>query len=281
MPELPELEVLRRGLQDEVIGKTVSDAIVNKQPCVNPKPPAYQKAMVGAKITAARRNGKIVLLDLDNGHTLLLHLGLGGRIVLRDSLLHDPDQAQIVIAFQDGSALHAERLMFGNIHVLPTDKLNADPRIGNAGPDALDELPSAAQLRDIYGKRKSALKALLLDQSALSGIGNMYSNEILHRARLHPQTLGAQLTDAELQRLHDAIHDALTAAIADGGASETNFTDLHGNKGRHLEHLRVQGRAGEACPECGTTIKELRVSGRPTFICPKCQRKKPVRRRKK
>ena len=279
MPELPELEVLRRGLAKQVVGKTIADAIVNKEPCVEPKPPAYQKAMKGGKLIAARRKGKVALLDLDNGHTLLLHLGLGGRVVLRGTADHNPDDAPIVIVFADGSALHAEKLMFGNIHVLPTDKLATDVRLGKAGPDALDDLPPAAELRDLYGARKSALKALLMDQSLLCGIGNMYADEILHRARLHPQTLGAQLKDEELARLHHAIRDALEAAIADGGASETNFADLAGVEGRHYANLRVHGQADQPCLECGTKIKELRVGGRATFLCPKCQRKKPARRK--
>ena len=277
MPELPELEVLKRGLAKTVVGRRIVKVTVNKKECLNVSPDKYKQMVQGARIVGARRKGKMALLDLDNGNTLLIHLSLGGRVVLADPGEYQPNEVQIDYELDDGSHLLAAKLMLGNVHVLPTDKLKQDSRLAKMGRDALDDLPSADELAQMLAGKRAAIKAFLMDQTELAGIGNMYANEILFAARLDPRTEARALSRADVEKLHQAIQDVLKQAIADGGASEGPFTDVHGKPGRAHERAQVMWRGGQECPECGGAIKEIRQANRASYFCPKCQKKKRAR----
>lgn len=274
MPELPELEVLKRGLAKTAVGRKIVKVKVNRKECVNVSPSKYKQMVEGAKIAAARRQGKMALLDLDNGNTLIIHLSLGGRVVLADPSEYEPKDIQIHYELDDGSHLLVAKLMLGNVHVRPTDELNQDSRLGKLGRDALDDLPSVDELGQMLKGRRMAIKAFLMDQTLLAGIGNMYANEVLFAARIHPQTQTHALTSRDVEKLHAAIQDVLKQAVKDGGASEGPFTDVRGKAGRAHEKAKVMWRAGEDCPECGGDIKEIRQANRASYLCPKCQKKK-------
>jgi formamidopyrimidine-DNA glycosylase len=258
VPELPELEQVRRYLEANCLGKTLTGAIVNQPACVNLEPEAYARCLQGAVIEHVWRRGKLVLLDLSNAVSLIVHLALGGEVLLKDSPGHDPARTQIILTFADGSALHFHQLVLGNVHVFPTYHL-ATTRLGKLGPDALLDLPSAEGLQAIYGARGKPIKVLLVDQSLLCGIGNFYADEILFHAGLHPARRGKTLEGADFARLRSAIEQVLAAALHAQEPGAAPFEP------------QVYGRAGESCRVCGATIEGFRLANRSAHNCPDCQ----------
>jgi formamidopyrimidine-DNA glycosylase len=269
MPELPELEALRRYLAPRLPGKTIGQVVVNRKECINAPPAKYAQVLAGATFTAVWRKAKTVICDLSNEISILVHLALGGDVVLRDTREHDPDTAQIVFAFRDGSALHFENLQLGNVHAVPTYRIG-ETRIGKLGPDALDELPDVDGLQALYGTKGAMMKPLLCNQALLSGLGNTWADEILFRARINPQTQAKALSKADFERLHQSMRECIRIGI------EAEKARLAGEDGLELQ---IHGREGEPCPVCGSTIKKIKVGGSGTFLCGKCQRKKSVRKK--
>ena len=265
MPEGPELERVRRYLEPRIVGKRIAAVTVNRVECVNVPPAVYERALVGREVQHVWRKGKTVIADMSHDVSLLIHLALGGDVEVRDSAEHDPEATQVVLAFDDGEALHFSRLMLGNIHVFPTYHL-AETRVGTLGADAIDELPDAEILAGLYATKGRGCKALLLDQALLCGIGNYYANEILFRAKINPETSGKALSAADIERLRGAIEAVMQEAT-------------EGPRGEFAR--QVHGREGEPCPECGAQIRLRRIQNRATYYCPKCQRKKSVRKKGK
>lgn len=279
MPELPELEVLRRSIEKALVGRTIVDVTVGRKECLNMAPDEYASIVSGGKIVGARRFGKTGVIDLDNGYSLIVHLALGGLFVQASPHEFEPKDIQIAYHLDDGSTLLAAKLMLGNVHVRPTDELAEDNRIGKMGPDALDALPSAEGLAETFRDNRTGAKAFLMDQSRIGGIGNMYANEILFEARIHPATELRALSADDISRFHDAISTVLEQAIAAGGATDTIFADLDGRVPTHQETLKVFGREGQACPECAGKIRMIRLATRATYYCPTCQKKKYPRKK--
>lgn len=269
MPELPELEALRRYLAPRLPGKTIGQVVVNRKECINAAPAKYAQVLAGATFTAVWRKAKTVICDLSNDVSILIHLALGGDVVVRASKDHNPDIAQIVYAFRDGSALHFENLQLGNVHAVPTYRIG-DTRIGKLGPDALDELPDVGGLQALYGTKGAMMKPLLCNQSLLSGLGNTWADEILFRARINPQTQAKALSRADFDRLHTSVRECIRIGIE---AEEARLA------GEGSPQPQIHGREGEPCPICGSAIKKIKVGGSGTFLCGKCQRKKSAPRK--
>ena len=262
MPELPELEMVRRYLADHCLGKTICGAVVNQPACVNVPPEAYERCLVGGALEHVWRRGKLVIIDLSNEVSLIVHLALGGEVLLKPTADHDATQTQIVLAFTDGSALHFHQLRLGNVHVFPTYHLAAT-RVGRLGPDALNELPDAKGLQAAYAAGAKPIKQLLLDQSLLCGIGNLYADEILFRAGLPPQARGKDLSPDDFNRLRASIAQVLTDALR---AKEPGGPAFEPN---------VYGRTDKPCRVCGAPIARIRLANRSAHFCPQCQ---PARR---
>jgi formamidopyrimidine-DNA glycosylase len=278
MPELPELEILRRSIESRLVGREITDVQVHKEPCINVPVRKYREAVIGGRITGASRKGKLCLVGLSNGNTLVIHLALGGMFVHGREADFDPKDVQIAYRLDDGTALMAMKLMLGNVHVQPTKTVyQSDRRLAKMGRDALDDLPTVEEFGEWFGGSKVGAKAFLMDQSSICGLGNMYACEVLFEAQVHPATELRALKRDDIERLHDAIPTVLKAAIAGGGATDMVWTDLDGREGTHQMHLKVFGREGEPCPSCPSKIKVIRLASRSTYYCPKCQRKKSVR----
>jgi len=258
VPELPEVEMVRRYLEAHCLGKTVAGAVVNQPACINVPPTAYGRCIAGATLEHVWRKGKLVMVDLSNQVSLIVHLALGGEVLLRDTADHDPARTQIVLTFADGTALHFHQLRLGNVHVYPTYHL-ATTRLGRLGADALDELPSVAGLQALYGASGKPIKVLLLEQTLICGIGNLYGDELLFGAGLHPERRGKTLTGEEFVRLREAIAETLNAALR-SRTPEAPPYEPH-----------VYGRTGEPCRACGCTIQRLRLNNRSAHLCPTCQ----------
>jgi formamidopyrimidine-DNA glycosylase len=285
MPELPEVETVRRTLTP-ALGLTIQAVWDSgKGLHMRKKPPRKKlRALVGATLTKARRHGKYLLLDTDTEATLLIHLGMTGRVLISAKDTPRPKHTHLVLSLGDPSEsgpLHsglgtkelrfADARRFGQVDVVERASERKHPALVDLGPDPLvDGIDVVAFAARAKGK-KTTLKAFLLDQSVLAGVGNIYASEALWRAQLRPTTRAHKLTAESAARLVDAVNETFKNALENGGTSFSDFIAADGVYGDNEEYLWVYGRAGEPCLRCKTKIKRAVHHGRVTYFCPKCQ----------
>jgi formamidopyrimidine-DNA glycosylase len=273
MPELPELEVLRRQAKKELVGRSVEEVTINQPKAINVSRPEFSERVEGRSIEGVERKGKYLALHLDSDDSMVVHFSMGGALVLRDDGEHDPDHTPFVFAFEDGEYVHAVHWQLGNINIYDTDYLHqSNGPLGQLGPDAWDDVEDGARLEEIVGGSRAGIKSRLMDQETICGIGNAYSDEILFEARMHPRTKTNDLGTDDFADIYDAIRGVFGAAIDAGGEG---FTDLYGNEGTAHEDFAVHNREGEDCPDgCGGQVEAIKVSGRTGYYCPECQDKR-------
>lgn len=291
MPELPEVETVRRGLAELLPGKAVA-AVDFDWPKSFPNAPAdVERFLISAKIVEIRRRAKVLLVELDSKHSLVIHLKMTGQLVYvaddrrfgaghpSDSLIGRlPDKStRVTLTFQDQSRLFFnDQRKFGWVRLLATAEVPNIDFFQKVGPEPLAADFTAAEFRRRLSRRaNSNIKAALLDQTVVAGIGNIYADESLWAARIHPSTLVKQVSTGKLNNLFTAVRDVLQLSIGKGGSSDRNYVDAEGRRGSYLAYANVFRREGQACRRCGTTIIKSRVAGRGTHTCPKCQRPKP------
>ena len=280
MPELPEVETVRRGLDARLVGRTVERVEVGRERTVRrTSRQALIDGLTGATIVDTRRRGKYLLLGLDTGDDVMIHLRMSGRV-----LLNDPSDPRLphthVVARLSGEPALEMRFVdprtFGEVVVFdPTHAEVELPDLFLLGVDPITDGMSRATLRRILLGRSRRLKALLLDQHVVAGIGNIYCDEILHAAKLRHDRISSSLTGQEITRLHAEIHRVLGAAIEAGGSTlaDTQYVDVEGNGGQFQLSHRVYDRAGLRCLTCGRAdIQRVVSAGRSTCFCPRCQR---------
>jgi len=274
MPELPEVETIRRGLERRVIGCRITGIEIAEPRLRTPLvAAALRAALVGRAITAVRRRSKYLLPDLSGDQVLVLHLGMTGRVLLV------PPRAETVphthvrfLLDREGELRFADPRRFGMIFVAPRADLGVHPRFARLGPEPLEPGFDADTLRlRAVGVRKP-IKNFLLDAAVVAGVGNIYACEALYRAGIHPRRAAGKLGVARWQALHAALRAILGRAIRDGGTTLQDFRDSDGRYGAFQRRLQVYGREGEACRRCGRTVRRIVQSGRSTFYCPGCQR---------
>jgi formamidopyrimidine-DNA glycosylase len=289
VPELPEVETVRRGLEPVMAGHVIARAEVRRPDLRWPLPPGLAARLSGARVTALRRRAKVLLLDLDGADTLLVHLGMSGRMLisgLAPGLFHHarpmPDKHDHVLFEMDGGAqvTFNDARRFGMIDLCATEALGAHRMLAGLGPEPLGNRFDGPYLATRLAGRASPVKALLLDQRVVAGLGNIYVCEALWRARIAPDTPAGALSDAAIERLVEAIRDVLREAIAAGGSSLRDYRQTDGTLGYFQHGFAVYGRAGEPCraPGCHGTITRIVQAGRSSFLCPLCQ--KPPRKRR-
>ena len=272
MPELPEVETVRRTLAP-VVGATIRGTWDSgKGLHMRRKPPRGKlKKLVGATITAARRHGKYLLLDTDTPLTLLIHLGMTGRVLIHATSIARPPHTHLVLDLGDRELRFADARRFGQIDVLERAKERQHPALEILGPDpivdGIDPVAFAARAKT----KKSILKVFLLDQSVLAGVGNIYASEALWRAKLKPTTRAHKLTATSAARLAKAIDETLRNALDNGGTTFSDFIAADGAEGYNEDYLWVYGREGEPCLRCKTKIRRTVHQGRATYYCPTCQ----------
>ncbi len=273
MPELPELEVLRRQAKKELVGHTIDEVTVNRPKAINVSRPEYAERVEGREVESVERRGKYLALHLDSDDSLLVHFSMGGALVLRDAADHDPDHTPFVFALADGRFIHAIDWQLGSIKVYNTDYLyRSNGPLGRLGPDAWDDVESGDHLQKIMSGSHAQIKPRLIKQQIICGIGNAWSDEILFEVRLHPKTKTSALESEDFAAIYNAIRDVFGAAIEAGGEG---FTDLYGNEGTAHEDFAVHNREGEDCPgDCGGRVETINISGRIGYYCPKCQEKR-------
>lgn len=279
MPELPEVETIKRGLAKFILKKKIIKIEV-----------LNEKSFLGEKTTGTvenlRRFGKALVLDLDNGKSLMIHLRMTGQLIYdgkeRYAAGHPSDnftaalpnkQTRVILHFENGTLYFNDQRKFGFIKVLPTSEVENDSFIKKLAPE-----PWAMSPDELYEKlqrhKNSLIKPTILDQTIICGLGNIYADESLFMSKIHPERRAGTVTKAETEKLLKSAREVMEKSIASGGSTMATYVKADGTKGDYLEKFaQVFHREGKPCPRCGTKIKKIRVGGRGTHFCPKCQRK--------
>ena len=285
---MPEVETIRLGLARLLPGRRVA-AVDSDWPKSFPNSESDVKHfLIGTEITAVRRRAKVLIVELSNEYSLIIHLKMTGQLVFRgaderfgaghpnDSLVGDlPDRStRVTLWFEDGSRLFFnDQRKFGWMRLLPDMEIMNLDFFKKVGPEPLGTDLDAKILQARAARRgKSNIKSVLLDQTVLAGVGNIYADEALWGAKIHPATLTGELTTGDFKRLYNELVYILRLSIEKGGSTDKNYVDTAGKKGSYLKFARVFRREGQPCPRCGTTIIKTRVAGRGTHLCPHCQK---------
>lgn len=284
MPELPEVETIKLGLKDKIVGLKIADVEVRATKIFQ----GNVKDVIGAKIKNIRRRAKILILDLDNGQSLVVHLKLTGQLVyhkdgLRATFGHPIPFAgtvlpakttHIIFTFNDESVLYYNDLRkFGYIKVVKTSEVEKLKVMEEFGPEPLTKEFTLERFQEILLCRKMPVKFVLMDQTQVAGVGNIYANEALFLAGIHPTKKANTLTEEQIEKLYKTLLQVLKEGIKYGGSSENAYVNALGGLGKMQEHFRVYGRASQPCPnKCGGVVKRITLTGRGTFFCESCQK---------
>ena len=282
MPELPEVEVVRAGLARHVLGRTITrvDVLHPRPVRRDPRgPEGFALALTGRRIDDARRRGKYLWLPLDNGDALLGHLGMSGQLLVQPAGAADERHLRVRLVLHDGLELRfADQRMFGGLSV-SAGGAELPVEIAHIARDALDpQFDEDAFVRRVR-RRTAGVKRLLLDQTLVSGVGNIYADEALWRARIHGDRPGDRLTGPQVRTLLGHARDVMTDALGEGGTSfDSLYVNVNGESGYFDRSLDAYGREGEPCGRCGTPIRRVAFMNRSSYFCPRCQ--PPPRRRR-
>jgi formamidopyrimidine-DNA glycosylase len=272
VPELPEVETVRRTLTP-AIGATIQAVWDSgKGLHMKRKPPRKKLAgLVGTQITAVRRHGKYLLVDTDGPQSLLVHLGMTGRFMIVAKTTPRPTHTHLVLDLGARELRFTDARRFGQLDVVERANERAHAGLAVLGPDALVDGVDPDALVTLAKARRTTLKAFVLDQSVIAGVGNIYASEALWRAKLRPTRRSNKLTVAAAKLLAAAIRETITNALENGGTTLSDFVNADGAEGENADYLWVYDRAGEPCMRCKTKIKRAVHQGRATYYCPTCQ----------
>ena len=274
MPELPEVETIVADLRPHLVGRTIVRCELSFPTIVrHPEPEEFIDAVTGMKIESVRRRGKYILIHISSDVVLVVHLGMTGQLRLVAEVAPLAKHTHAIFFLDDGRQLrYRDPRRFGRLLVGTEDALLTAKKMPRLGPEPIDPEYEAEQLYRELRRRRAPLKAVLLDQKAIAGIGNIYADESLHRARLRPARLANTVSKQSARRLHEALRESLVLAIANRGSSVDSYRDAWGEVGGQQEQLLVYGRAGEPCFTCGRPLSSVRIAGRTTVFCRRCQR---------
>jgi formamidopyrimidine-DNA glycosylase len=274
MPELPEVEVLRRSLKPHLIGDRIARVEVSNPALREPVDVArLRRAARGREVTALRRRSKYLLIDLEGGWTLVVHLGMSGRLTLAAAGTPPEPHEHVAFHLRSGRRLRLrDPRRFGVVFAAKTAELDADPHFAHLGPEPLEPGFSGETLARAAEGRRGPVKAFLMDARVVVGVGNIYASETLHRAGVHPDRSVARISRGRWQRVAESAMAVLRQAISQGGTTLNDFADGEGNSGYFQVSLSVYDREGRPCPSCGRPVRRIVQAGRSTFYCPGCQR---------
>ncbi|HKW71600.1 MAG TPA: bifunctional DNA-formamidopyrimidine glycosylase/DNA-(apurinic or apyrimidinic site) lyase [Candidatus Dormibacteraeota bacterium] len=287
MPELPEVETIVSDLRPHLVGRTILGCKLGFPSIVRyPEPEKFIDGVAGRRIEAVERRGKYILIGLDapqspaatpphgrGGPRLVVHLGMTGQLRLVQPDLPVEKHTHAILDLDDGMQMrYRDPRRFGRLLLGTDDELLAAKAMPRLGPEPIDPSFAPDELFRRLRKRRAPLKAVLLDQGAVAGVGNIYADESLHRARLRPDRVAATVSMRSARRLHDSLRESLQVAIANRGSSVDTYRDAWGEVGGQQEKLLVYGRAGEPCFTCGRPLSAIRIAGRTTVFCRHCQR---------
>jgi formamidopyrimidine-DNA glycosylase len=294
MPELPEVETVKRGLNILIIGKVIASVRADNPKSFPNAEHDVRNFLIGASVTEVRRRAKVLLIDLSTNYTLVIHLKMTGQLVFiishdregsderfagghpTDSLIGAlPDKStRVIFHFTDDSHLFFnDQRKFGWVRLMPTAEVPNIDFMKRVGPEPLEADFTVTEFASRFKRRaKTSIKAALLDQSVVAGVGNIYADEALWGAKIHPARLVETIKSGEFRRLYTEVRAVMNLSIEKGGSTNRNYVNAEGKKGSYMEFARVFRREGLACPRCGTEIIKIRVAGRGTHICPHDQR---------
>jgi formamidopyrimidine-DNA glycosylase len=278
MPELPEVETIVQGLREPLVGRQFTglrvgweNLIARPRPELAEGPPVeeFKQGLISQRILGLKRRGKYLIFALSGGGSLIVHLRMTGRLLIKSSTDELDKHDHLIFELDDG-----RELRFNNVRKLGRVYLvdDEDEVVGKLGPEPLDDDFAPADFAALLSARRGKIKPLLLNQRFMAGVGNIYADEALFAARIHPERRADTLTAEEIECLYHAIRQVLHQGIENSGTTLSAYRDAEGREGRNQEYLRVSRRTGQPCPRCGTAIERTVVGGRGTYFCPRCQK---------
>ncbi len=280
MPELPEVETIRLGLQKYIVGHTITDLDVSLPKILT----GDVKNIIGAKIIDVKRFGKGLVIDLNNGYSIAAHIKLTGQFVYRDSATAKlklspkvgtqiPNKfTHVTFKLDKGAYLYYNDIrQFGWVKVIKTKDLKSIPFFKDLGPEPFKDLTFDI-FKNIVSKSNLAIKPLIMDQKKIAGIGNIYANDALFEARIDPRKKAKDLSSSEIKNLYNAVLKVLKKGLENGGASELNYVNVLGQEGKYQHHFLAYARDGKKCVRCGKIMKKITLGGRGTYFCEGCQK---------
>ncbi len=272
MPEIVEINILKKESQELLKGKYVKSVVVNKKTILNMSEEKFSSLIIGSRISNARRKGKVLILDLSNEHSLAIHFLLTGFMKLMNSC--DKEKVQIGLILSNGMCLYIGGIMRGGfVKILRSNEVFEDKALKKLGVDAMSLEFTIERFEEIlFRNEKKNIKKILMDQTLIAGIGNAYSDEILFRAGVMPNRKVSTLTKEEIKNIFNAIPIVFEESESYGGESELTFVHLDGKKGEYHKHFKVHRQIGKPCSVCGTTVQMMKINGRSSYYCPKCQK---------
>ncbi|MFS9133334.1 DNA-formamidopyrimidine glycosylase [Streptococcus infantis] len=274
MPELPEVETVRRGLEKLILGKKISSVEIRYPKMIKTDLDQFQKEVPGQEIQSMGRRGKYLLFYLTD-KVLISHLRMEGKYFYHPGQVPERKHAHVLIHFEDGGTLVYEDVRkFGTMELLAPDLLEAYFISKNLGPEPTEQDFDLEIFIGALKKSKKPIKSHLLDQTLVAGLGNIYVDEVLWRAKVHPASPSQSLKRAEATAIHEQTIEVLGQAVEKGGSTIRTYTNAFGEDGTMQEFHQVYDKAGQACSRCGSIIEKIQLGGRGTYFCPKCQRRK-------
>lgn len=274
MPELPEVETVKRSLEKKLTGRTIKSVELLLEKIVKePSADSFTQAIADKSVLGMGRRGKYLLIFLSEGLAMVIHLRMTGQLI---HCAVDADRAKhthVVFNLDDGTQLRfIDQRQFGRIYLMPDYQLDKISGLNTLGVEPLSDDFTREFMKKELKRKRVKIKSLLLDQTFIAGIGNIYADEALYRARLHPERLACTLTPRETVKLYQAIREVLSEGIENRGTSIKDYVDGDGRSGNYQALLRVYGKEDEPCRICGTIILRKKVGGRSSFYCSKCQK---------
>jgi len=287
MPELPEVETVRAGLSRVLPGKQITAVSFDTPKSFPNASSDVKQFLVGAQVIKIERRAKVILIELSTSYSLIIHLKMTGQLVYRngeehfgaghpnDSLIGElPDKStRVILSMNDARLYFNDQRKFGWVRLVPTSEIPNIDFFKKLGPEPLNSSFSPEDFRGQFRIRpNSTIKAALLDQSVIAGVGNIYADESLWGAKIHPATRVRDVSDKTFTLLYTELRKILQLSIAKGGSTDRNYVTIEGKSGSYLQFARVFRRESKPCPRCGTPIIKIRVAGRGTHLCPHCQK---------
>ena len=273
MPEMPEVETIRRSLA-ELVGESFRAIdILNPRQIHYPTEKEFKKRLLNSPITGLNRRGKYLLIELANGYSLVFHLRMTGKIIYLTENVARPTHIKAIFELTNGRELvFSDIRAFGTLDAISKDETPKIKGLSELAPEPLAADFTLDYLLQTLGKSRLKLKAFLLDQRKVAGLGNIYVDEALFLAKLHPERLAQTVDKKAAKALYQAINQVIADGIRDGGTTFRDYRSGDGSKGSHQDNLFAYGRGGEPCKRCKTTLAKIKVAGRATVYCPKCQK---------
>jgi formamidopyrimidine-DNA glycosylase len=286
MPELPEVETVRRGLSEILPGAKLLNVEIREPKSAR----GDLNQLTHARAKSLRRFGKMLVIDFDNNFSIAVHLRMTGQLIFRDQKSQNqfagghptdsamgalPDKStRVILKFSNGTLFFNDQRKFGFMQIEPTAQIASIPFLQKLGPEPFDANSRAQIVQNIQKHRNAEIKAVLLDQTVIAGLGNIYADESLWLAQIHPATRVAKISVRKLAELIQYAADVMNESIQIGGTTFSDFRNARGEVGEYVDHLRAYGRAGKPCLRCGTAMQKIRIAGRGSTFCPHCQKLK-------